>query len=172
MDRHDEFMRLFLRHQPEIRAFVGSLVRDRHAREDVVQEVSLILWRQFESYDAARPFGAWARGIAANKVLQAYDKSARTPLAFSPEAVQAIVDAHDRLDDDAPIQADALARCVEQLPEKSKQLLSMRYEQALKLETMAQRLRSTLHAVHQALSRLRTRLADCVESRMKATGGV
>jgi len=172
MDRHDEFMRLFLRHQPEIRAFVGSLVRDRHAREDVVQEVSLILWRQFENYDAARPFGAWARGIAANKVLQAYDKSARTPLAFSPEAVQAIVDAHDRLDDDAPIQADALARCVEQLPEKSKQLLSMRYEQALKLEAMAQRLRSTLHAVHQALSRLRTRLADCVESRMKATGGV
>ena len=51
MERHDEFMRLFLQHQSEMRAFIGSLIRDRHAREDVFQEVSLILWRQFEEFD-------------------------------------------------------------------------------------------------------------------------
>ena len=171
MDRHDEFMRLFLRHQGEIRAFVGSLVRDRHAREDVVQEVSLILWRQFADYDAIRSFGAWARGIAANKVLQVYDKSTRTPVAFSPEAVQAIADAHDRLEDDEPLRAEVLSRCVEMLPDKSRQLLALRYEQAMKLEAMARCLKSTLHGVHMALSRLRAKLAECVALRMKATGG-
>ncbi|MCE9532758.1 MAG: sigma-70 family RNA polymerase sigma factor [Planctomycetes bacterium] len=172
MDRHDEFMRLFLRHQSEIRAFIGSLVRDRHAREDVFQEVSLILWRQYETYDASRSFGAWARGIAANKVLQAYDKSVRTPVAFSPEAVQAILDAHDRTEQDSPLQADALNRCIEHLPEKSRELLVLRYEQSLRLEVVAQRVKSTLHAVHMALSRIRTRLAECIEQRMKITGGV
>ena len=171
MDRHDEFMRMFLRHQSEIRAFIGSLIRDRHAREDVFQEVSLILWRQFEQYDATRSFGAWARGIAANKVMQAYDKTARAPVAFSPEAVQAILDAHDRTEEEAPLEADALSRCIEQMPEKSRQLLEMRYHQALKLEAIAVRVKSTLHAVHMALSRIRIRLAECVQLRMKAMGG-
>lgn len=170
MDLRDDFMRLFLRHQPEIRAFVGSLIRDRHAREDVFQEVALILWRQFEHYDSQRPFGAWARGIAANKVLQAYDKRARTPLAFSPDAVKAILEAHDRAEDEPPIEADDLQRCIEHLPEKSRQLLRLRYEESLRLETIAQRVKSTLHAVHMALSRIRTRLAECIEMRMKVTG--
>ena len=171
MDGHDEFMRMFLRHQSEIRAFIGSLIRDRHAREDVFQEVSMILWKQFEQYDSSRPFGAWARGIAANKVMQAYDKSARAPVAFSPEAIQAILDAHDRVEEDSPLQSEALSRCIEQLPEKSRQLLNLRYQQSLKLEAIAARVKSTLHAVHMALSRLRTRLAECIELRMKAMGG-
>lgn len=171
MERRDEFMRLFLRHQAELRAFIGSLVRDRHAREDVFQEVALILWRQFEDYDPRRPFGAWARGIAANKVLQAFDKSARTPVAFSPEAVRAILDAYERTEAESPPQADALHRCIEHLPERSRDLLRMRYEQSLKLEAIAKRVKSTLHAVHMALSRIRSRLAECIELRMKAAGG-
>ena len=170
MELRDEFMRLFLRHQAEIRAFIGSLIRDRHAREDVFQEVSLILWRQFEQFDEARSFGAWARGIAANKVLQAYDKNARTPLAFSPDAVKAILEAHDRAEDEPPMQAEDLQRCIEHLPEKSRQLLAMRYEQSLKLETIAERVKSTLHAVHMALTRIRTRLAECIETRLKVPG--
>jgi len=169
MDQHEQFMRLFLMHQSDLRAFIGSLVRDRHARDDVFQEVSLILWRQYESYDPLRPFGAWARGIAANKILQQYDRTARTPVAFSPEAVQAILDAHERTEAETPFRSEALSRCLEHLPEKSRQLLEMRYVQALKLETIAQRVKSTLHAVHMALSRLRTRLAECIESREKAT---
>jgi RNA polymerase sigma-70 factor, ECF subfamily len=170
MDQHDEFMRLFLRYQAEIRAFVGSLIRDRHAREDVFQEVALILWRQFGQFDARRSFGAWARGIAANKVMQAYDKNARTPFAFSPDAVKAILDAHDRAEEEPPLQAEDLQRCMEHLPEKSRQLLVMRYEQSLRLEVIARRVKSTLHAVHMALSRIRTRLAECIETRMKVTG--
>lgn len=170
MKQHDEFMRLFLRHQSEIRAFVGSLIRDRHARDDVFQEVSLILWRQFEQYDAKRSFGAWARGIAANKVLQSFEKNARTPVAFSPDAVKAILEAHDRAEETPPMQADDLQRCMEHLPEKSRQLLKMRYEQSLKLETIAKRVKSTLHAVHMALTRIRTRLAECIEMRTKVTG--
>lgn len=170
MEHRDEFMRLFLRHQGEIRAFVGSLIRDHHTRDDVFQDVSLILWRQFEQYDARRSFGAWARGVAANKVLQTFDKNARTPVAFSPEAVKAILEAHDRAEIEAPLHADDLRRCMENLPEKSRKLLKMRYEQSLKLETIAESVKSTLHAVHMALTRIRTRLAECIEMRTKVTG--
>src|SRR5262249_33549818 len=128
--------------------------------------------RQFAEFDPARSFGAWARGIAGNKVLQTYDKSARTPMAFSPEAVQAIQDAHDRSERDDPIHADSLGPCIEMLPEKSRKLSTIPCEQARKLETTATRVKSTLHAVHMALSRIRPRLAECIQMRAKATGGV
>src|SRR5947209_8679153 len=44
MDDRGEFLTLFLRHQTDLRAFIGSLLRDRHARDDVFQEVALALW--------------------------------------------------------------------------------------------------------------------------------
>src|SRR5262249_9389917 len=60
MDSQNEFLPLFLKHQVGIRAFLGSLVRDPHARNDLFQEVALVLWHEFPRYDRARSFGAWA----------------------------------------------------------------------------------------------------------------
>ena len=84
MDRHEQFLRLFLTHQADVRAFIGSLVRDAHAREDLFQEAALVCWRDFGRYDPARSFGAWARGIAANKVKQWWARAKRGPAAFPP----------------------------------------------------------------------------------------
>ena len=83
MDRQEKFLRLFLQHQGDVRAFLGSLVRDPHARDDLFQEVALICWRDFARYDPTRSFGAWARGIAANKVKQWWAQARRAPVAFS-----------------------------------------------------------------------------------------
>ena len=168
MDHHSEFLPLFIEHQTSLRAFIGSLVRDRHTRDDIFQEVALTLWNEFPRYDRARPFGAWARGIAANKVLQRFHKDTRQPVLFAPEAIQALLDAYERTEASEPDRAEALARCLEQLPERSRRLLSLRYEQSLKLHQIAERLRATLDAVHKALSRIRTRLQECVEQRLAA----
>src|SRR5258708_34106656 len=89
MDTHVEFMTLFLRHQAEVKAFIGSLVRDRHGRDDLLQEVALILWEKFPLYDPARSFGAWARGIAAKQVMQRWEKTRRLPMPFAPQTIQA-----------------------------------------------------------------------------------
>jgi RNA polymerase sigma-70 factor (ECF subfamily) len=168
MDSQSAFLSLFLRHQVEVRAFIGALVRDRHAAEDVFQEVALTLWHEFGRYDRTRPFGAWARGIAAKKVLQRWHKDARRPVPFSPEAIQALLDAHERTETAASLRAEALEQCLEQLPEKSRRLLALRYEQSLKLAEIAGRLRASLDAVHKALCRLRARLQECVQRRLAA----
>jgi RNA polymerase sigma-70 factor (ECF subfamily) len=166
MDRRAEFLQLFVEAEGSIRAFTATLIRDRHAREDVVQEIALTLWKEFHRYDPQRPFGAWARGVAANKVMQRWDQAGRTPRPFSPEAVQALLDACDRAEVKASWRAEALEDCVEQLPEKSRRLLTLRYGESSKIERIAAELNSTVDAVYQALSRLRIRLAECVERRL------
>src|SRR2546425_12489481 len=100
MGPQNEFLPLFLEHQVSLRAFIGSLLRDRHARDDVFQEVALILWNEFARYDPSRSFGAWARGIAANKVMQRWRQDTRTPAPVPPEAVQALLDAYERTETD------------------------------------------------------------------------
>ena len=170
MDSHAAFMPLFLKHQGDLKAFIGSLVRDRHAQEDLFQEVALILWQKFPEYDASRSYGAWARGIAAKKILQRWEKLGRLPHPFNPRSLQAVLDAFERTESATSAQSEALAHCLEILPDKSRQLLVLRYEQSLTLGEIASQVNSTLDAVHKALSRLRVRLQDCVSRRLTALG--
>jgi RNA polymerase sigma-70 factor (ECF subfamily) len=162
MDPNAEFLKLFLRHQGDLKAFLASVVRDRAQIEDLFQEVSLVLWQSFKDYDPARPFGAWARGIAANKVLQAREKTRRFPLAFSPAALQAVLEAYDRTEPERGDQMDRMRRCISKLPEKSRRLLALRYEESLKLGEIALRAGSTLDAVHKMLSRIREAVQACM----------
>jgi len=44
MTDHAEFLTLFVKHQADVQMFIGSLVRDRHDRDDIFQEVVVVLW--------------------------------------------------------------------------------------------------------------------------------
>ncbi len=171
MERQEEYLKLLFGCELEIRAFIGSLVRGSHDCDDLFQEVALTLWKEFSRYDRDRSFGAWARGIAAVKLMQRWDKVKRLPVVLSPEAIQAVAAAFDRSEVLASGKAEALEHCLNQLPEKSRQLLELRYERALKIEQIAEELQATLDAIYQSLSRIRARLLDCVNRRL-ATGGV
>lgn len=166
-DRHAEFLGLFLRNQGDLRAFLASVVRDRAAVEDLFQETALVLWRKFADYDPARPFGAWVRGVAAHKVLQ--ERARRVPLAFSPEAVRAVAGAFDR--EPEPVDVGPLRDCVSRLPEKARQLLALRYAEALSLAAIARRVGVTLDAVHKALSRARDAVELCLRRKGAAEAG-
>ncbi len=170
-DKQGQFLSHFLRHQDDIRAVIASMVRDRTACDDIFQEVALVLWRKFGEFDATRSFGAWARGIAVRKVLQSFDKTRRTPVPFAPETMEAILAAFDAEEqEDSPRDA-ALTVCIGRLPEKSRNLVALRYDEGLSLEAIARRIASTLDAVNKALSRIRAALRDCVEQQIAEANG-
>lgn len=171
MQGRDLFLKRFLQAEADLKAFIGSLVFDPALREDIFQDVALTLWQQIDNYDPERPFGAWARGIAANKVLQQRDKNARFPVVFSPETIRAVLDAFEQTEEVASRKAEALRDCLKQLPDKSRQLLELRYEQNLKNDEIARRYRSTLDAIYQTLSRIRQKLEECIRRKLSMDGG-
>jgi RNA polymerase sigma-70 factor (ECF subfamily) len=168
MDPQEEYLKLFFGCELEIRAFIGSIVRDSNDADDLFQEVALTLWKEFSRYDRGRPFGAWARGIAGMKLMQRWDQTKRRPVVLSPEAIEAVSRAFDQTEAPPSRRAEALEHCLKQLPEKSRQLLALRYERSLKIEEIALELKATLDSVYQSLSRLRTKLQDCVNRRLSA----
>lgn len=170
-DARDRYMALFLQHQDNLKAYIGSLVRDRHLREDIFQDVAVILWKKFDEFDEIRSFGAWARGIASNKIMQAFARLKKNDVALSPEALDAVRVMFDQQDDTADSWVDeqlALEMCLKKLPRKSRRLIALRYDHGLKLREIANEVHSTLDAVHKALTRLRDGLRKCVERELAA----
>lgn len=175
MDQHADFLRKFLQCEGDLRAFVGAVVRDVHARQDVFQEIAVTLWQNFARYDPQRSFAAWARGIAAKKLLERWNQGRRVPVPFSPEAIRRLAEAAERIESrPAPgVEAglEALEHCLGKLPEKSRRLLILRYGEAEPLEAIARQLRLSRDAIYQALGRLRRRLRDCMQRYLLARGG-
>ncbi|MEO5768595.1 MAG: sigma-70 family RNA polymerase sigma factor [Polyangia bacterium] len=172
-DRHEHFLALFLPCQGDLRAFMRSILWDRARCEDVFQEVALVLWRQFDRYDATRsPFGAWARGVAANVAIKHLQRDRRAPMALSPEAIEAIQETFDDLEGAGDTATEeALRECMRRLPARSQALVQLRYRHALNLSDIAARVKSTPDAVQKALTRVRLALQACIERRHRALRG-
>ena len=64
-------------------------------------------------------------------------------------------------------EAEALQRCMERLPDRSRTLVRLRYGDSLSVADIAARVTSKPEAVQKALSRLRVALAKCVERRLR-----
>jgi RNA polymerase sigma-70 factor (ECF subfamily) len=69
-------------------------------------------------------------------------------------------------------RVEALQECLEQLPERSRSLLRLRYEEGLPCAGVAKRLRHSVCAVYHNLSRVHHQLRQCVEQRLLAAGRV
>ena len=150
MDSRAEFLTRFLQCEADLRAFVGSVVRDVHVREDLVQEIALTLWRRFDAYDPQRPFGAWARGIAAKKLMESRTQSRRVPIPFSPEAIQMLAAVAEQSELRPADSLEALEHCLEQLSQKSGRLLTLRYSLGRSADSIASELKTSAAAIYQA----------------------
>ena len=166
MPSQDEFLKLFLVHQREIRAFVAAAVRDPHARDDIFQETALALWKTFDRYDPARPFDTWARGVARNMILRHRRKSGSNLVLLEPEALEAVAIAYDETREEDDSYTEALRNCMEKTPVQTRRLLDLRYQQSLSLAEIGKRVHSNTNAVNQALVRARLALQACIENRL------
>ena len=67
-EQYQQAIRYWTLAQPVVSAYVAAVVRDFRDRDDVLQAISVAVLEAFSSYDPARPFTAWAMGIARNQI--------------------------------------------------------------------------------------------------------
>jgi RNA polymerase sigma-70 factor (ECF subfamily) len=164
-DKRDRFLKDFLAHRNTIAAFVRSFSPDRSRAEDLLQEVSLILWNKYDSYTPGTSFVSWARAIARNKFREQRRSLARDRLVFSEEAMDAMNAAFERLEtanDDAGWH-DRLQACIDKLSPTSRDLVRMRYFEGNDAPRIASRLKRSVAGVTSTLWRIRSTLADCLQ---------
>ena len=163
----------FLANRHALFAYIYGHIRNTHDTEDLFQEV----WLRFSeavnrSVEIQNP-AAWARGIARNLILH-YWRDRRRDETLPDEELLNLVDLafaeQERNRDYWLARQQALMECVEELPEKSRELLRLKYVQGLSAQGVAETLKQTAAGVWMSLSRLRQILRDCAEKKLRAEG--
>jgi len=157
---------LIARHQPEIHRYVLSLLPDRMLADDVVQETNLVLWRKAAEYDPAQPFLPWALTIALYQVKAARRDAGRDRHVFDDSLVEILAAEGREAEPQAGDLEKALETCLQELPEKQRQLILARYAPGSSVQELAAERSQTPTALSLSLMRIRKALETCIERKL------
>jgi RNA polymerase sigma-70 factor (ECF subfamily) len=161
-ERHEAFLRLFTAADVALRAYVRTLVPTRDDAAEIMQEISLVLWRKFDEYQGHEDFRRWAFGVARFEVLAWRRDRARDRLVLSDGAVELLAAQFSEDVSRLESQRSALETCIAKLDEDHRSLLRAAYVPGAKLERLAKESGRTVQALYKSLQRIRARLSDCV----------
>ena len=121
------FVRLIMRHDRPIRAFLRGLLPTAADVDEVMQEVSVIAWRKFGQLDDPNDFRRWVCVIARYEVLMYRRKKARDRLVLGEEIEQLIAEEGLQELDLREQQLKALDHCIAKLPRERRELALAAY---------------------------------------------
>ncbi len=161
-NRHQKFLREFTTHEPAVRAFVRRLVPSRTDADDILQEVSIVLWEKFDNFREGEDFKAWACGIARFKVLAWLRDKGRDRLVLNTDVVELI--AEESLQDESYLQKqrDALRVCFEKMTSTDRELLARAYQSDVHIQETAAGSGRSVGGFYQWLYRTRQMLLNCI----------
>ena len=161
------------RHQRGVWRYLRFLGADPELADDLTQEAFLSLLRTPPEQTEAAAISAWLRRTAYNL----FCNSRRRPRAAPLELVEAEAAWQTFVGDglgngignsNSDETMEALAQCLQRLPERMQQALRLRYQQDGSRQVVAQRLALTVEGAKTLLRRARERLASCVSSRLNS----
>lgn len=161
-----QVQRLFVRHQPAIRAFALGLTGDFTIAEDVVQETFLTVSAKAADFRPDTNFVAWACTIARFKVLEIRRDRRR----LSTEAIESL-SAAAPVEGFAQERLERLLQCIDKLPAKAREVVRLRYFGEHGLAEIAALLGRTVAGVNATLVKARMTLRACVEGASAASEG-
>ncbi len=164
---YEEFVRLFVAHEGQARAFLRSLLPAWADVDEVMQETSLVAWRKFTRFERGSNFLAWVFTIARFEALDHLRRHGRERLIFSDAVADLMVEEAAQEGDTLERQRRALDRCLAKVGDPQRELLLLSYQPGAKLHEVAARAGRSVEGHYKAVQRLRARLLDCIEGEMK-----
>jgi RNA polymerase sigma-70 factor, ECF subfamily len=163
-ERRDAFARLFAQHDRWLFAYLVSLLGNAAHAEEVFQEVCVVLWREYETFELGTDFVRWVSVIAHHQVHRFRRQQRRVGPQLSETTVDLL--SHDAVEraDLLESRRDALRGCLEKLPDTDRQLVGCCYgDSRTSFKTAAELLGRPVNTVYKALNRIRRALHDCIE---------
>ncbi len=166
-DAQERIIKLAYRCKPALDAYAYGLLRDYSEAQDVVQEALIVVMKQYEKFEEGSSMIAWTRAIVRRKIMQSMDRrkrQARLEDRLLHDAVDAAfeqIHKDTRAEDLYKMQA-LLAGCLEQLSERSRQLLNLVYMKKSSYAEISQATSMSLEAIGKALYRAKQQLRQCV----------
>ena len=162
------FVQLFARHERHLRAFVRSMGLGWNEVDDVIQTVSLVMWRKWKTFDPESDFMKWGRVIARFEVLKFRRTIARDRHVFSEEIMEKLANRTTELEEgqNENRYLEALENCLLTVPEKSRRFLNLAYRGDRTIGQVAEDIGKSATAFYKTLRRIREKLQGCIEQKM------
>jgi RNA polymerase sigma-70 factor (ECF subfamily) len=162
-DRVAEFLELYSANYPRLQFFVTALLPSANDAADVLQEVSMVLWRRFETFESGTNFFAWACKIARFQVMKYRERQGRSTPLFDNRLLEKLAAeaADESIVWQVPLQA--LEKCLAKLSELDRSLIRRRYQPGMTVQQIATDQGRSANALSQSLSRIRRALLECVD---------
>jgi RNA polymerase sigma-70 factor (ECF subfamily) len=153
-----ELDRLYRR---RVYAFALKRLRDATEAEDVTQDVFLQIFRCIDKFEGRSSLAGWILGIAHHEVCNRFRR--RVPTSLPVEQAEA-VESHEPAPDRKADAARTLGRCEAALERHvsapQRRIFRMRFSEGRSVNTIAERLGKSPHAVKIGLFRTRRALAQ------------
>jgi RNA polymerase sigma-70 factor, ECF subfamily len=173
----DALVALLSRYKNRLYRYLLRLVREPAAAEDLFQQTWLRVIEQIRRYDGRRSFEAWlftvARNLAFDHLRRYRPESLEEPSVENlPGAEQLAAGSPDALDNVIRFErAELVQRALGALPAISREILTLRFEEEMKLEEIARVLAIPLSTVKSRLGRALERLrAASLRLRLEGLG--
>ncbi len=165
---HEEFIKLFTKHQRQVFLFILSQVPNPVDAEEIHQETNVIIWRKFDRFELGTNFVAWACQVANYEVLKYRERQRRDRHLFSDEFIKRV--ASDALEqaDHLEQRRQHLATCLSKLRTRDRELIQQRYAAGESGKSVAELIGRPINSVYQSLSRIRRTLLECVNRQIRA----
>jgi len=103
-------------------------VNDQDLAKDMAQETFILIWRKLPQFRNESAVGTWIYRIASNNCLRQIERSSRMPKTELPEQIE------DALEPDMEWQSRLLYKCIAELPETDRIIISLELEDVKQAE--------------------------------------
>lgn len=167
------FVELYEADKDRLYAYIYAFVLDHAAADDIFQETSLTLWREFERFELGTSFAKWANGVAFNRIRNVmrvnkkylFDVDDSLLEEFYQNRTVDGIQAAENIDKWWHLQD-----CTSLLPAPLKNIYRSFYIDNLKAKEIAEQTGRSIHGVRKSIHKLRKLLFDCIESKQASVG--
>ena len=166
-EQEERFLKVFLRHEDNLKAYARALLPTWEAVDNVMQEASLVIWRKMDQLNDVGDFVPWAKVIVRFECLKARRTVSMDRHLFSSEVMELLADHDDGHDHEAlELERGALRNCLESMEPAQRELLFMRYRDHGAIANLAAQSGRTVNSLYKRIRRIREKLSKCVSRKL------
>lgn len=167
-DQHeDQIVQEIAGSQNRLFAYILTLVGNRDAARDILQETNLVLWQKRGDFESGTSFKAWSFKVAFMQVLAHRRDASRDQHRYFDDDLMTQLAGETAVDlEHAEERQVALQGCLQTLGERQRWLIRSRYQMENTVKIIAEMTGQSAGSIATELYRIRNVLRCCVAGKL------
>ena len=164
------FVKLYEADKNRLYAYIYAFVLDHAAADDIFQETSLTLWREFDRFEIGTSFSKWANGVAFNRIRNFMRINKKYLLDLDDDLLEEFY--QNRVEESLQAKEENdkwwhLQHCTSLLSGPLMNIYRSFYIDNFKAQEIAEQTGRSIHGVRKSVHKLRKSLFDCIENKFQ-----